>query len=476
MTRQSDRSRKERLLLHLAAGSAERALFVSYPRMDIRQGRARVPSFYALDILRAVEGQIPNLADLERKATGASMSRLGWPSPVDPGVAIDDAEYDLATIGMLTGAQLGSDTTGGQGHYLIGANPCLARSLRTRAKRWRKVWSGADGIVDPDTETLRVLADERPTARSYSATALETFASCPYRFLLHAIHRLHPMEDVAAIEQIDPLTRGGLFHTIQFRVLTDLGASGLLPVTPANHGEVRKRADTVLDAVAVESYERLAPAIDRIWDNEIEDLRTDLRGWIRQQAMAGRDATEWKPAYFEFGFGMTVSGDHDPASTTDEAVVFGDIRLRGSIDLVETHTRNDVLRITDHKTGRAPARPVDTTGGGEVLQPILYAAAAEALLERPVATSGLSYCTERGEYRRVDIHVDDRSRDAGEEAVRLIDQSIKEGFLPASPREGACAMCDFKAVCGPYEERRTALKRPSDHHEQVDRLRRLRRQ
>ena len=36
---QNDRVREERLLLHIAAGAARERLFVSYPRMDISQGR-----------------------------------------------------------------------------------------------------------------------------------------------------------------------------------------------------------------------------------------------------------------------------------------------------------------------------------------------------------------------------------------------------------------------------------------------------
>ena len=45
---QEERVFDERMLLHTAAGAARRKLFVSYPRMDIGQGRPRVPSFYAL--------------------------------------------------------------------------------------------------------------------------------------------------------------------------------------------------------------------------------------------------------------------------------------------------------------------------------------------------------------------------------------------------------------------------------------------
>ena len=36
----------------------------------------------------------------------------------------------------------------------------------------------------------------------------------------------------------------------------------------------------------------------------------------------------------------------------------------------------------------------------------------------------------------------------------IIDRAIAGAHLPAAPRDGACGFCDFRAVCGPLEERR----------------------
>jgi CRISPR/Cas system-associated exonuclease Cas4 (RecB family) len=208
----------------------------------------------------------------------------------------------------------------------------------------------------------------------------------------------------------------------------------------------------------MEYREELVPAISRIWESEVEDLRTDLRGWLRQRAQLAADGEQWQPRYFEFSFGLVRSGDRDPESSSEEALILDGIRLRGSIDLVEEHSSRETLRIVEHKTGRAPAQPPVALGGGEVLQPMLYALAAEDLLGKPVGTSELSYCTQRGDYRRVEVSVNEASRKNTETAMRLIDQSLKEGFLPAAPRERACMSCDYRIVCGPYEQLRTARK------------------
>jgi ATP-dependent helicase/nuclease subunit B len=85
------RLERERLALSLAAGAAERRICFSYPRLDLDQGRPRVPSFYALEAVRSVEGRLPDFAELARRAETAATARLGWPAPPDPSNAIDDA-------------------------------------------------------------------------------------------------------------------------------------------------------------------------------------------------------------------------------------------------------------------------------------------------------------------------------------------------------------------------------------------------
>ena len=71
------------------------------------------------------------------------------------------------------------------------------------------------------------MTQDRLTARSYSPSSLQHFAACPYRFLLHAIHQLRPREAPVALEQMDPLTRGALFHAVQRDLFMELSAAGL---------------------------------------------------------------------------------------------------------------------------------------------------------------------------------------------------------------------------------------------------------
>ena len=96
-----DRLAQERLSLSIAVGSAKRKLYLSYPRLELEQGRPRVPSVYMLEAVRAAEGRLPDYSELARKAEAITSTLIGWPAPSDPAMAIDDAEYDLATLEHL---------------------------------------------------------------------------------------------------------------------------------------------------------------------------------------------------------------------------------------------------------------------------------------------------------------------------------------------------------------------------------------
>jgi CRISPR/Cas system-associated exonuclease Cas4 (RecB family) len=349
-------------------------------------------------------------------------------------------------------------------------NPHLARSLRSRYSRWRPSWTAADGLITTNEEALTALGAQKLAARAWSPSALEQYASCPYKFALNGIHRLRPREDASPLEELDPLTRGALFHEVQFGLLTELKAQGALPLGADGLVAALAAADATLDRIAAKYEDDLAPAVPRVWKTGIEDLRTDLRGWLQQVAQNDGD---WEPAYFEYSFGLQQRARHDPQSTPAEALLDQGVRLRGSIDLVEKHTRTGALRVTDHKTGKPPERIPAYTGGGRVLQPLLYALAAEKLFGATVESGRLFYATQRGGYQQIGINVNPSGRRFLEKLLHNIDDAIASGFLPPVPEKDACGMCDYRPVCGPYEEHRASHIK-NRHDERLDGLHEIR--
>ncbi|MDP9003034.1 MAG: PD-(D/E)XK nuclease family protein [Myxococcota bacterium] len=460
----ADRSAEERLALRIAIGAATRRVVVSYPRLDLDQSRPRTPSFYGLEVLRAAEGELPGFAELARRANITGAARVGWPAPTDPMDAIDHAEHDLALLESVL--KRPEAETVGTARFLLSANVHLARALRFRGRRWLRKWTEADGIVAPAAQAKVALAAHDLAARSYSPTGLQNYAACPYRFVLQAIHRLSPREQPAPLEELDPLHKGSLIHEVQFELYSALRDKNLLPVTVANLEEARAHLERVLDGVVARYADDLAPAIDRVWADGIAGVRADLREWLRRASEDGR----WTPLFFELSFGLRGRRERDRHSTQEPAVLDSGIKLRGSIDLVEK-SEGGALRATDHKTGKARAPQGTVIGGGEVLQPVLYALALEKLLGGERVEGGrLYYCTATGEFTDVDVPLDASARDAARLVGDTVRKAISDGFLPAAPKKGACEYCDYLRVCGPYEEQRTDRKR-RDELVPLDRLR-----
>lgn len=447
----------ERLALALASGAAERRICYSYPRLDLQdQPRPRVPSFYALEALRASEGRLPDFTELARRAETATTARLGWPGPPDPMQAIDSAEYDLAILERL--ATVGQLDTGAA-RYLINANPHLARALRARYQRWRGTWTAADGLVNPSGDGLAVIGRHALGARSYSPTALQTYARCPYRFFLQAVHRLEPRLEPEPIDELDPLQRGSLIHDIQFELFARLRGDHLLPIRPDRLDRAQRELDAVIASVTDRYHEELAPAIERVWLDGIAAIGADLREWLRRASL---DPSGFVPRHFELAFGLSSHANEraaDPRSVPDPVDLDCGIRLRGSIDLVEEHPCG-LMRVTDHKTGKSYGSAGEIIGGGTSLQPLFYALATEKLFAGTAVISAgrLYFCTARGGFTELEVALDDEARTAAVQVADTIGDAVAHGFLPAYPARNECAFCDYRVVCGPHEERRVARK------------------
>jgi ATP-dependent helicase/nuclease subunit B len=421
-------------LLRVAAATASERLTLSFSRLDLLTGRERVPSFYAFEAHRAAGGREMAVREFEAQARSATETRIGWPAPANAAEAIDDAEFDLATL---------APRAKGSGQYLKKLPGRAVDSLRARWTRWHKPWKAADGLLIEEIGST-AMAPYLLSAHAWSPSVLQQFARCPYRFALRGIHGLRPAEQPSAIQRMDPATRGEIYHAVQFELLRDR------PTADA----ALERLDDVLHEVAKRYEEKLAPAIPQIWRAEVQAIRADLRGWL--QYRAANDA-EWTPLHSELSFGMPYDARHDPHSRRDPVVLEDGFRLQGSIDLVERHS-SGVLRVVDHKTGKMPEPRPEMVGGGEVLQPALYALAAEKMLGEAVAFGRLHYSTIAQNYRTVDVPLNDWSRHRAALVLRVIDDAIRDGFLPAAPRKDGCKRCDYLPVCGPYEEERAAGK------------------
>ncbi|HKP55270.1 MAG TPA: PD-(D/E)XK nuclease family protein, partial [Polyangiales bacterium] len=431
-------------------------------RFDLEHGRPRVPSFYGLEALQAICGELPAFDELTRRAHPGAAPRLGWPAPSDPEQAIDDAEYDVAILERFRSA---SEPSVGAARYLLQSNPYLARALRFRARRWQlQRFHAADGFVVSTPSAERLLPLHALSQRSYSASALAQFASCPYKFYLSALARLSEPERIAEVDELDARQRGVLFHAVQRDVLQELQAAGLVPLTEAGHERARELLALCLERALAQAREVYAPAIERVFDAALASLRADLSGWL-SRLFADRD---WQPLHAELEFGFErLRSAQDEGGLREQVRVAQGLLLSGAIDLVEQQATpapdgRRVLRATDHKTGVAQGK-LFVSQGGAVLQPLLYALALEQLFPTAAVRGGrLHFCTKRGRYEVQEVVLDDQARQVAQRIVAAIGGMLERGFLPAAPQRGACESCKFRVICGPYEEDRVAQVKARD--------------
>lgn len=458
----------ERLALMLAVGAARERAVLSYPRIDAEHARPRVPSFYALEAARAVQGTLPGYEALQRQAEASANVRLAWPAPALRETAIDDTEFDLATIDSIFRA---SGPVKGRGRYLVTTNAHLGRALRARFARWQtSAWTPHDGLVKPGALARKGLEANHPSVRPFSPTALEQFAGCPYKFFLSAVVRLQPYEIPAELEELGPMEKGSMAHEVQFQLLSALRDDGVR-VTDETLSTVLERLRQTIQRVSRDVYDKFKPAIERVWMDGVQTLEADLRQWLRLM----KDDAQWQPAHFELSFGLTgkAVGAQDPASSPTPVTLVEGLQVRGSIDLVEKRS-DGVLRATDYKTGRVKADEDAIIGGGRHLQPVLYALVLEKLFMGSTVWGGrLHYMTQVGGFTERPVPLDAVSREAFGFVARTIRSALETGFFPAAPDDGECTWCNYRVVCGPDEERRVKAARKHLKPEMAE-LRRLR--
>jgi ATP-dependent helicase/nuclease subunit B len=444
----ADRVADERLALRLAAGAARERVVFSYPRIDGERGRPRVPSFYALEVLRAAEGELLDLDALARRTDAAAQARLGWPAPPEPEAAIDAGEYDLAVLRLhLEGAQ----PRPGAARYLLESNPHLGRALRARWRQWHRKWTRVDGFIAPDAPARDALA--RRADGPFAATALEAYAACPYRFYLRAVARLTPPEVPEPLEAFDARRRGQLFHEAAAAV------SRALMTAEETEAGIERAVERTFVALTEAWRERLAPAIEPVFLDGVARIRRDV-----EEALArDREDPRWRARYHELAFGLRAGdAERDPESTEAPVVLEPEgLRVRGSIDRVDVSADGLRLRVVDYKTARTPPPFGTRIAGGTVLQPLLYARALEGLRpELGVEGGRLYYATARGSFQSREIPLDEEGREGLRALGGLLRWAFDEGAFHADPKDGAetCRTCTYRGVCGPDAAKRARLK------------------
>jgi ATP-dependent helicase/DNAse subunit B len=193
------------------------------------------------------------------------------------------------------------------------------------------------------------------TREAWSASALETYASCPVRWFVEKLLKPGVLEP-------DPeaMVRGSLAHRVLEEALRRLADGGGL--TPARLPEARQAVRDALDELAGEFPMSVDPSRRRAMRRRLE---ADLLRYVEAAALS---RTAFVPSHLEQPFAELDAGDG--------------IRLRGQVDRIDVRIGADGVKqalLYDYKGKTAyPAKKWEEEGR---FQLAVYALAARKLLD-----------------------------------------------------------------------------------------------
>jgi ATP-dependent helicase/DNAse subunit B len=347
--------------------------------------------------------------------------------------------------------------------------PDLAPRIEAEDGRRSTRYTAHDGrLTDP--QTLRLLQAKRGEAHRYSASELETYAACPFRYLGERLLRLEETEEEEP--DLDAAEVGTALHHI-------LAEFYRTPNLDLYSPQAEERLTALTHKEVAGATVRLGPALQEAWRRQ---LRKQALAWlaneraIRTGAQASAQPEEQlTPTYLEWSFGQKLRPGVDPHSTT-EPLRMGGYQVGGIIDRIDTD-RQGGYTIYDYKTGRTPSIN-DIIKRKVRLQVPLYLIAARRL-ELPGAKTpiGGAYYGLRdrkrtgGVWRKSkkavtgiayhgcqldDAPFDEVLTDLEAHIIHLMDD-LNAGDLTVNPRGTCPAYCPVRTVCR-FDETRLEIK------------------
>lgn len=455
-----ERAQDEMLLFYETLTRAQRRLWLSYPAIDER-AQPWSPSPYLVEVERSFgKTAIPRweAADLR-------------PIPAEPRVwrerdwrlrgVIEAAEGNATTLAAL----VAKDDAHGV------ASNLLAGLIVVRERATGRGFGAFEGVLE-SAEAKAACAARFDAERVWSATELELYGECPFKFFLARVLGVHPLDE--AYLRTDYQGRGARMHQALaglHRWLNLAHAPGTSPhaLDIDSYTEVIDRLLT--DGREGEDGERsLSAAL-----GEIE--RLELREWLLNYPQQHSDyagatgPAAMQPTYFEAAFGMRRERREDEPAR-DELSVDECLELRHGADRVRIAGRIDridvaefagevVFNVLDYKTGKTPTKSEITNA--VALQLPLYALAVERLLlgEHEARPWQIGYwsLSEKGFKSGCQLWVNDGDRLAPTQPWRdllaeinrrvfALVRGVRGGEFPMYNEDKKCAArCDFRRVC-----------------------------
>lgn len=331
----------------------------------------------------------------------------------------------------------------------------FARRLVAQEQRLEGNGSSYNGLVE-------VTSSGR---RGYSITALEDYALCPFAYFAKRLLGLDEWAEKEEEAGFDIV--GTIYHETLTKFLRKHAGQTLRP-------ELLEEYAGEMLAIVAGIFERLIAensiVAGKLWDYQRRRLEKVLRRWLEFEiGEQSGDGLAFRPAFFEWGFGLPVEPGMDAASVPQplELDIDGQtIRIVGKVDRIDK--AGDKLAVIDYKRKSCP--PFRKLAQGIDLQAALYIMAVEKFLcpEDGEVAGGGYYSVEarkkEGGMWRAELAGDIRhrasKRDGNLDAVRwaALQQSVRRrvadcvaginaGRFPAQPAAECPPYCVARELC-----------------------------
>lgn len=177
-----------------------------------------------------------------------------------------------------------------------------------------------------------------------SASALEDYAKCPFRFFVRRVLKATPVTEGG--EDLDPLASGRLHHAVLERFFLDRRDCGRLPL----RGDADDRAamDQAVDEELRRFYVQERTGHPELLKVRVRRLRADLLRLLAREASSPIDP-DCVPARFEHRFGPLALRGTDDGDTDNDGAGMA-LHIEGIIDRVDLGRGRAV--VLDYKAGR----------------------------------------------------------------------------------------------------------------------------
>ena len=304
----------------------------------------------------------------------------------------------------------------------------------------------------------------------FSATQLETYAKCPYKYFAERVLNLSTIEEPS--EELEALELGSLLHIILYEFYTSLKEKGIT-LKGCNDPDFKESKKLLFTLAEKRFSEIQTGSVYLFYEKEkllgINNINEN--SLLYKFLLEERNSEDgFIPEYFELSFG-DISDDRVQSSEFK----IDDVSLRGKIDRVDINESRDAIKIVDYKLGGTKPSVSDLQRGLSLQLP-LYLFAAKELINaqqqkslQPFGTEiySLKYSSkdfgkkliggrnvrdkETDEFYEKRKYESEQMIETCLESIKKYVSAISNGVFHLSDLEDrekkVCNYCNFKAIC-----------------------------